>query len=279
MITFREIGYWGRLGNQMFQFAACVGISRKIGAEAKFPIENCFVFQRTGPFDPVLGSNIDVRCELLHCFDIPGEYFIPGRHLRSDRVYSERDFTFDSSAFQIPDFTAINGYFQTEKYFAHCQDEIRKIFTFKEEILKEAESFKSKINFEGKEIVSLHVRRTDYVHTANHHPPCPIEYYNEAMSRFNPDNSIYMVFSDDPDWCKQNLSGQNLIFSELQNSYQEMCCMSLCDHHIIANSSFSWWGAWLNPSPTKKVVAPSRWFGPALPKDTRDVYSDSWIKI
>jgi hypothetical protein len=278
MISFREIGYWGRLGNQMFQFASTIGIARKVGTDPKFPIENCFVNQQTGPFDPVLGRNLDVRCELLQCFEIPGEFFIPSRHIRTDFFYRENDFAFENRAFSVPEFSAVSGYFQTEKYFTHCQNEIKRIFTFHPPILKVAEDFLNSVKKETKQIVSVHVRRGDYVQSPNHHPPCDLEYYLRAFESMGND-SIFLVFSDDIEWCKSHFKGDNFMFSELPNHFEELCCMSLCDHHIIANSSFSWWGSWLNRSAEKKVIAPQRWFGPALIKDTKDIYCENWIKI
>lgn len=278
MISFREIGYWGRLGNQMFQFASTVGISKKVGTEAKFPIENCFVNQQTGPFDPSLGRNMDVKCELVHCFEIPDGFFIPARHIKTDRIYRENDFRFEEIAFKAPINTSVAGYFQTEKYFAHCKEEIRSIFKFRPEIKEKPSQLIEKIKSSGKQVVSVHIRRGDYTQSPNHHPPCGLDYYSRAFLEFD-NECFFIIFSDDLDWCRNNFSGENFIFSDLTSDFEEMCSMTFCDHHIIANSSFSWWGAWLNPSPVKKVIAPIKWFGPALVKDTTDIYCDSWIKL
>jgi hypothetical protein len=91
--------------------------------------------------------------------------------------------------------------------------------------------------------------------------------------------AIFIVFSDDVEWCKKEFAGENYIVNEIGNPYAEMCAMSLCDHNIMANSSFSWWGSWLNRNPNKKVIAPSRWFGSAMNKNTDDIYCQDWIKI
>ena len=88
----------------------------------------------------------------------------------------------------------------------------------------------------------------------------------------------FIVFSDDPDWCRSNFNGEKFIICDINDSYIEMCAMSLCDDNIIANSSFSWWGAWLNQKEDKTVIAPSRWFGHMIPKDTSDVYCNKWIQ-
>lgn len=281
MISFREIGYWGRLGNQMFQFASTVGIARKSGFDAKFPIENCFVSQRTGPYDPEIGQNEEVKCDLLDCFNLSDDFFIPARHIRTDRIYQEPDFTFDPNSFKIPNFTSVRGYFQTEKYFSHCSNEIKKNFSFKKEILEKAQEYVQKIKEKsGKSLIGVHVRRGDYVRSPDHHPPCSFEYYKRCFDLFNRIGEfIFLIFSDDPSWCEDNFKGENYIVCNLKDPYQELCCMSLCSHNIIANSSYSWWGAWLNNNRDKKILAPSKWFGPLLNKNTDDVYCHGWIKL
>jgi hypothetical protein len=115
----------------------------------------------------------------------------------------------------------------------------------------------------------------------DHHPPCSFNYYNNAIEelRILNKNIIYVIFSDDVEWCKTEFSDPDYIISDLENPYTEMCAMSLCDHNIIANSSFSWWGAWLNVNPDKIVIAPSNWFGSAMNKDTSDVYCKDWVII
>jgi hypothetical protein len=108
----------------------------------------------------------------------------------------------------------------------------------------------------------------------DHHPPCSFNYYNSAIEELRIANEkvIYLIFSDDVDWCRSEFNDPSYIISDLGNPYVEMCAMSLCDHNIIANSSFSWWGSWLNKNPGKIVIAPSRWFGSQINKDVSDVY-------
>ena len=282
MIGFQQIGYMGRLGNQMFQFASTLGIANRLGLEARFPIDNCLKFQGSGPFDPKLGRNMLVKCDLLDCFDIDPIYFIPERHLVLDKVYHESVFEYDAGTQQIEDGTNLYGYFQTEKYFLDARDLILQQFAFKAHIRQSAEFYMENIRStnKGSQIVSIHVRRGDYVMFPDHHPTCSKEYYNTAISKFEEfDQKRFLVFSDDIDWCSQEFQGENFIVCDIQDPYIELYLMSLCDHHIIANSSFSWWGAWLNRKEEKKVIAPSRWFGSAMNKNTDDVYSPNWIKI
>lgn len=282
MIGFQQIGYMGRLGNQMFQFASTLGIAEKRSLEAKFPMENCFRYQGSGPFDPKIGRNTPVKCELLDCFDIDPSYFIPERHTVYSGIYSETDFAYNPDSELIQDGTSLYGYFQTEKYFLHIRENILQQFSFKSDIRKVSEEYIRKIRESNKasQIVSIHVRRGDYVMFPDHHPTCSKNYYEQATSQFSdiPDK-IFVVFSDDIEWCRNEFKGSEFIICDIQYSFAELCIMSLCDHHIIANSSFSWWGAWLNKSQNKKVIAPSRWFGSAMNKNTDDVYCQNWIKI
>jgi hypothetical protein len=200
--------------------------------------------------------------------------------MKIHHVYQEIDFKFNPQVLSINPNTDLYGYFQTEKYFKKYREEILEIFTFKEKYLEAAKNFFLEIShqIDGKDIVSLHVRRGDYTLYPDHHPVCSLEYYQSAISQFNQDNSVFLIFSDDIDWCKENFKG-SFIFSDSNNPYTDLAIMSMCDHHIIANSSFSWWGAWLNRSQDKKVIAPSRWFGRSLSNDTSDIYCENWIKL
>ena len=127
--------------------------------------------------------------------------------------------------------------------------------------------------------ISLHIRRTDYITNSNH-STLELDYYESALSNFDSDATI-LVFSDDPDWCNQQelFSDDRFMIAEGNSGYVDMCLMSLCSGHIIANSSFSWWGAWLSDS--KQVVAPSQWFASSDndSKDTKDIYCEGWKVI
>lgn len=261
MITFSKLGTYGRLGNQMFQFAAAKAAALNCSAAFAIPVEN-----------HELNKHFNLNCK---------QYSLQqNSHLINKlKIYNETIFNYDSKIESIGDGTDLAGYFQSEKYFKKIEQEIRQDFNFKEDIKNNCVTyinlFKEK---HGKEIVSLHVRRTDYVNLQNFHPLCTAEYYNNAMQQFK--DAVYLVFSDDITWCKENLKNGNYIFSENKTAAEDLCSMSLCDHNIIANSSFSWWGAWLNQNSNKKVVAPQRWFGPAyVDKNTTDIYCEGWVKL
>lgn len=283
MITFPQIGYMGRLGNQMFQFASTLGIANKLGFEAKFPIENCINYTESGPFDPSTGRCMPVKCDLLDAFEIDQKYFIPQRHLKNVCLYSENDFGYNPQTENLSDDTSIYGYLQTEKYFLECRDLIISQMSFKSPYKTQASEYMENIRSKSKSLktVSIHVRRGDYLMFPDHHPPCSKEYYDRAVNQIKKilgpgSKIIFLVFSDDPSWCRAEFTGEEYTVVDLGNSFSEMCLMTLCDHNIIANSSFSWWGAWLGENPDRVVIAPSKWFGHLIQKDTSDVYCKNW---
>jgi hypothetical protein len=177
-----------------------------------------------------------------------------------------------------PDHVSLHGYFQTEKYFKHIENEIRDDFIFKDEVLMPCKEMISSI----KNPIALHVRRSDYLTNSDNHPPCSIEYYQKALNFFDKDRNV-IIFSDDPSWCqKQKLFfDDRFMISENTDNRVDLCLMSLCDDFIIANSTFSWWGAWLSTKKNKKVIAPVQWFGTGYTKDydTKDLIPDDWTRI
>jgi hypothetical protein len=279
MIYFRSIGYMGRLGNQMFQLAASIGIANEKGFGVGIPIENFTREMGNGPIDTKTGEKMNVKCDLSDCFNLPSKYLIPFSEIKPQYIYYERDFKFNPEVLSLGPNTDLSGYFQSEKYFKKYREKILETFTFKEEYSSEATTFLFEKIYSTsmyKDIVSIHVRRGDYTLYPNHHPVCSDDYYQSAIGKFDLKNSVFLVFSDDIEWCKKKFEGDNFIFSDTNNPYLDLAIMSICDHHIIANSSFSWWGAWLNTSEDKKVIAPSKWFGPAINKDTSDIYCEGW---
>jgi hypothetical protein len=278
MIYFRSIGYLGRLGNQLFQFSSAVGISRKRGYKVSFPLENCSRFIPNGPIDPKTGQMMNVKCDLLDCFDLPSSYFRSINELIPSSVYSERDFKFNPEVLTLPPHTDLYGYFQDERYFKEDRDFLLSILKFKEEYESIAQEFIAGID-PGYQKVSLHIRRGDYTLYPNHHPVCSKDYYQSAMGKFSSEEIKFLVFSDDIEWCKEEFKGDQFIFVDSGSPYSDLRIMTLCDHHITANSSYSWWGAWLNTKTNKRVIAPSRWFGPAINKDASEIYCEGWEKI
>jgi len=253
VITFVNIGKWGRHGNQMFQYAATLSVARHHATDALMPLQNstlkdCFV----------LGDVIDAMPSSLDLGFTQGD-----------------EFAFNDSIFKLPPNRNVDlfGYFQSEKYFKNIEEVVRKNFTFKSEVKERADEQIKSLNPERKH-VSLHVRRGDYLNLTHVHPTPEISYYEEALKHFKHHTPV--VFSDDIKWCKENLSHLqgDPVFVEGTDLYTDLCMMTLCDGHIIANSSFSWWGAWLG---NNKTVAPARWFGEQGPQDWSDIYCEGWI--
>lgn len=284
MLGFNRIGTMGRLGNQMFQYAALKGIAANRGFDYTIPNAD---------------ANIQIdNYGLLEAFELTTNRNVAW--LRNQNQVSERFYHFDEELFNTcPDGINICGFFQSEKYFKNVEEDLRKDFVFRSDWLEPCKEFMSEL--EGQEVAFLHVRRGDpnladkrgfkwaYVNIQDQHPVQPLEYYEEALKRF-PEDMPIIVFSDAIDWCKEQefFAADRFMFSEPEHVYEDgalvpyvdLCLMSLCDHAIIANSSMSWWGAWLIANPNKKVIAPKMWFGPAYAdKDTKDLIPSSWERI
>jgi hypothetical protein len=177
----------------------------------------------------------------------------------------EPSFEYKKIPSNIPKNLILRGYFQSEKYFKDFENEIKKEFTFKDT---------TECNI-PKETCGVHVRRGDYVNNQSQHPLCSLDYYHAAIREINAD--VYMIFSDDPDWCSSNFRGDNYVVVRGNSPERDMQMMSNCDSNIIANSSFSWWAAWLNAKNTNKVIAPKNWFGERSPYSSKDIYCEDWV--
>jgi hypothetical protein len=236
----------GGLANQMFQYAAGYAHAKKMNTEFFYPPKPQSVCNRSPNLYEVF--HLSAKKQGTHgplYNDIPtGFHYTP-----------------------IPEVTdlTLHGYFQSSKYFEGYEDDVRREFTFRE---------KTTVNIPNK-TVSIHVRRDDYLEHSHYHPVCSLDYYHAAMREFKGYN--FLVFSDDKEWCLQNFKIPNVSISMANSAQEDLHLMSKCDHHIMANSSFSWWGAWLNTNKNKKVIAPKQWFGPGYNGwDTRDLYEPTW---
>ena len=277
MIGFNALGYLGRLGNQMFQYASLKGIARNRKYEYCFPpLGGAAEWKNVEQYYQEINEGKAGHI-LLQPFTMEGNSQLNLQYIDKSRpVVQEKTFAFDEEIFNTcPDWVDIRGFFQTEKYFKHIRDEIKKDFTFRDEIINPCKEMVSGIE----DPISLHIRRTDYITNSNH-STLELDYYESALSNFDNDATI-LVFSDDPDWCNQQelFSDDRFMIAEGNSGYVDMCLMTLCSGHIIANSSFSWWGAWLSDS--KQVIAPSHWFTGSNndSKDTKDIYCEGWKVI
>lgn len=261
MISHKSIGYNGRFGNQLFQFASTIGIAKKIGADVRFPAQNSNGVTQTLKD----GKSFSAQIDILECFDIDSFFGdIPNYPSKS-----ESHFHFDESLFTIPDDTIVDGYLQSWRYFAHCEDYIRETLKIKESILNKAREI---VGSDPYNLTSIHVRRGDYIVQPEFHPFCGLDYLNSCIRKLK---GKFIVCSDDIMWCKQNLSG-DINFVESGSMFVDFACLSLCKNHIISNSSYSWWSSFLSDYPDKMIFAPKRWFGDAYANlYTGDLYHPS----
>jgi hypothetical protein len=246
MIGITNFGW--RLGNQMFQIAAAESVAKANNDKVAYP-KWSYAQYFNGDFE-------HVPFEPKHVIESPFHY----------------------EKIEYKDGLSISGYFQSEKYFQNCKNHIRKIFSFKDEIVKSCENLVPK-----KYSCGIHIRRGDYLNFPHYHPQQQLDYFEKAIKVIkekNNDTEFY-VFSDDIDWCKQQslFNGFNFIDKELED-YKSLYLMTRMNNFIITNSSFSWWGAFLIPDKDKTIIAPSVWFGPGYAHfNTNDIYCDGWVKI
>jgi hypothetical protein len=279
----------GGLGNQMFQYAIGIGLAKRNNDVLKLDITG-FGHQE-GFATP--------RKYALNCFNIEenfatkeeimrfkyGNYLSSKLKLPSRKTYvrEKRINYFDENVYNHQGDTYLEGYWQTEKYFADIRKTIVSDFSLRDEKDLDKALLADVANSNS---VSLHVRRGDYVSdkgTNQFHGVCGLPYYLEAIAYLKEKISkpTLYVFSDDIRWVKENLK-TDLQIKYVSNGqikdYEELILMSKCKHNIIANSSFSWWGAWLNGNPNKIVIAPKKWFANEK-ANSPDMVPGSWLKI
>ena len=254
MITFEFLGSLGRLGNQMFQIASTIGIAKKSNIEYFFPNwEYQEFFTKNLPYK-------DLRAEARL---MEGLCDYRDTNIPNDKIYH------------------IHGYLQSHKYFDNYKEEILSYFEPKPEYLEYIHN-----NYSGiQNKTSIHVRRADYIVLQHYHTLLPIDYYRQAIELIG-NNGEFLVFSDDIDWCKNNFQEFNCeyveerphkkenieVFEEYikgadsrmykRQDIIELFLMSMCQNNIIANSSYSWWAAYLNKNEEKKIISPREWFTP-----------------
>jgi len=260
MITYNSIGKYGRFGNQMFQYATLFAIAKERGYEFGVPHQ-------------LKSDNEYLNFCLLECFSNLSAK--DSTNIKNVNKAQERQFTYNPGIFGISNNTDICGYFQSEKYFINYREQLLIEYNFNKDIQQKAFDMRS---LTKNKAISIHLRLGDYLNLQDCHPVCSMEYYQEALKML-PDDLLIYVFSDDVEKATKffDFINRKVVFTESNDKYIDMCLMSLCDYHVIANSSFSWWGAWLSNS--KKTIAPAQWFGNAahMPKNWSDVYCKDWI--
>ena len=276
-ISYNRLGSNGRLGNQMFQYAGLRGIAANRNFEWLIPRPDNYGDSNYGLFD---------------CFEMSSveeENFgqLNGQNIATGQFHFSQEF-FNN----CPDNINLHDYFQTEKYFKNIEDVIRNDFSFKKEIVKSC----LEILDELVDPIFIHIRRGDYVNQPDNHPVCSTSYYESSLNNFK-DTSSVLIFSDDPEWCKSQelfsddrflISEFNLTYNQTSDTndgrvkslipYYDLCLMSMCQGGIIANSSMSWWGAWLIQNQIQPIVAPNPWFGKNyIHYDMSDLIPERWV--
>lgn len=277
----------GGLGNQMFQYA----LYQKLKAQGKTAkLEDESGYRDAGTREKHLQKAFDITyerptvAEMQLLTDSSLKFLNRVRRKlfgRKSKSYVEKQFNYDANVF-AQEAAYYEGCWQTEKYFKDIESKLREEFTFRCEIPEESRRFLDRI--ENCNAVSVHIRRGDYLNEAQqkvYGGICTDSYYERAVSMVKekvPD-ARFFIFTNDPVWAKAHMTGEEFEVVDCNDEsagYLDMLLMSHCKHHIIANSSFSWWGAWLNPHADKIVVAPSKWLND---RDCSDIYTVGMLAI
>ena len=286
MIGYDRLGTNGRLGNQMFQYASLRGIAANNNLEFCIPPEDTPNYANYGLFE---------------CFKLPNIKHTgligqaPTGFAPTPGSLDEPGFEFDEELFNnCPDNVNIDGYRQTEKYFKHIEDSIREDYQFNDDIYAPCKEYMEQFNGE---IALLHIRRGDNIGRPDWYPIPVVEHYEYLLDKYF-ENKPILICSDDLDWVKEqelfkddrfHLSETRVYYpdtvlngkGEMETSlvpYYDLCMMTLCNGGIIANSSLSWWGAWLQKNRTNPVIAQDPWFGEKLSfNNLKDLIPEEWI--
>jgi hypothetical protein len=240
MISYPELGKIGRLGNHLFQMAATIGVALDHGDSWGFP-----------------------RWEHEREFPISGCFHAS---VPEGPEYREKRFAYDPIPYQPG--LRLHGYFQSEKYFERHSEVVRKLFT--------PRGVPPKSDFGH--VASLQVRRGDYLPIQDRHPILSMDYYEKAMEVLQAQGiKKFIVLSDDLEWCRVNFTQPGVAVVPPMDPIAQFKLTLACRHHVMANSTFSWWTAWLDPDPGKIVIAPRQWFGPTHACfKTTDLYARNW---
>jgi hypothetical protein len=262
MIGMTLLGTNGRFGNQMFQYATLYALGQDLNFDIGVPYHNK---NENEYFNFCLPDAFSLSAK-----DLKNHYF--------SSFYQEPHFHYDPNILNIPNNTNLKGYFQSEKYFKKYKTNlINKEFKFNTDITEKADKI---LNGRDCELISVHLRLGDYLKLQESHPICSADYYKMALDQLPKDANI-VLFTDDYSLAIPFFKDLNIsIFAcGTNDKFVDMCLMSKCEYHVIANSSYSWWGAWLSNS--KKTIAPKQWFGSSstAPKNWSDIYSDEWLVI
>lgn len=253
----------GGLGNQMFQISHALCQSWKYNTDCYFNTTAHTPMQANQPSKYI--NNIFRNIKFLNI------------NTPVNRV-SEFDWNDPKLDFDVSQNIEFYGYFQSSKNFLGFDEKIKSLFNPTDEFINKIETIYPKIK--NPNTISIHIRRGDYLTIPHVLPVQPLSYYETCLSYFTEYDDVF-IFSDDKDWVKENFKNEKYIIVNNLEDYEELWMMSLCNHNIISNSTFSWWGSFLNNNPNKRVLSPSIWFGQYGPNPHDSIYEKNWeiIKI
>jgi hypothetical protein len=277
----------GGLGNQLFQYAAARALATRL--HKPFRLETITSLQKD-KLRHIALNDFNIPFELATVKEIKQFLYFPGLYRHQPgffskfgkHIYREPHFHFDQQFLQLDDPVYLDGFWQSHLYFKDIEDSIRQDITVRPGLIQNVVS-KAK-ELQNKSSVAVHIRRGDFLNpkAAAYHGILDAAYYSKAITLLAekiPGASIH-YFSDDIEWVKANLPAENAeyVSSFTNSAIEDFYLMTQCKHNIIANSSFSWWPAWLNNNPGKIVIAPKNWFAnPAI--NTNDLIPGEWLRI
>lgn len=277
----------GGLGNQLFQYA----IGRNLALKNKTELGLDLTYYKKSSFREYQLNHFNIQAKEVKSSYIKYIDWLNSKNLFKRKLYhiffsqyslayyKEKHFGYDEEVLECLNNTYLEGFWQSEKYFKEIKNELAKILIFDDEF---SLKFIEYINdIKKHESVAIHIRRGDYLTNKNHFI-LDLDYYKKAIIHFknNLINPKFYIFSDDIEWCRLNLKidfPNQFVFGN--DSRRDLQLMSLCDHFIIANSTFSWWGAYLGKNESKKIICPSTWFPKSSNKQIEDLLMNDWIKI
>lgn len=288
MITNLQIGRYGRLGNQLFQFGTAFNLSKKLNTEIWISQES--EHQRmSGRFNPVINGYDTYTNDLFRLFKMGTTKKLPQSAIEKEvkNYYKESDrVCFYPEVFDLPDGTNLHGYFQAKEYLDLYGTELREELQFNNLYFDYGSEFLNDLKKNSDKIFSIHVRRGDSLpdNFAIYAKLSIENYYNKIISdRVGQEDKI-LVFSDDIDWCKQTFKDTRMIFIDNRpdefGHLKDFSLMSMCDVNIMSVSTYSWWSCWLNPlNKEKTVIMPKVWWGWQLRDFCEEIYRyDKWIE-
>ena len=279
----------GGLGNQMFQYAAGLSLSLKL--KGTLLLDTSLILD--DKLREFCLDDFNINAEIISKEEFKSEFFLPIKVIRklsylnnlifNKKFYREKSFNYDKNFLNLKGNICIDGFWQSEKYFKNISDILKRQFSLNKKISKNSENILKKIK--ACNSISCHIRRADYVtnpETNSYHGTCSIEWYMKSIKYIHKKvkDPKFFIFSDDIKWVEKNFpKDSNFKFvpnTKYKRDVEDLYLMSNCKHNIIANSSFSWWSAWLNNNKNKIIIAPKNWFKVKI--DTTDLIPANWIR-